>query len=718
MTVTDRNRDGADVLDAALLEAVRQTGASVGGIYLLSDSDQVLHLAVVYGIPLDLLASWNQVALAAPLPVADAVRDDRLVWVGTQEELVRCYPRAAVALPYRFALAATPLSGSDRCWGALMLVWPSSHPPRLTDRQRGHITSSGRRVARLLERAASSRDTRLPESFPEPRLVTLPPAGRPRTGRTAEDFAERLPGGCVSLDLDGRITFLTSGAVELLGLSADRLIGTLPWQSLPWLDDPVYEDHYRSAVISRESRSYLARRPPDRWLRFELHPDASGISVRITHAPTTAAQPTGQSEAAPPTDAARGGAGRLYQLMHLAAALTEAAGVADVVDLIADQIMPAFGAQGLMLTTVDGGRLRVIGSRGYPPAVVERLDGLPVDADLTPAGDVLAANMPQFFESAEDLAAAYPRAPALSGKQAWAFLPLNVAGQPDGCCVLSYARPRSFTADERAVLTSLGGLIAQALDRARLYDAKKDVAHGLQQALLPHRLPSVHGLDIGACYLPASYGMDIGGDFYDIICLDPTTCSAVIGDVQGHNVAAAALMGQVRTAVHAHSSAATSPGEVLVRTNRLLADLHADLLVSCLCVHFDITHCRADIASAGHPPPLLRHSDGRTDVLSVEPGPLLGVASDAAYPVTRVGFPPGALLALYTDGLVEQPGHDMAESMNVMACCLSEARDEDLDDLPGLMDTLVRTTRPGGSHADDIAILLLRAQTRNGSAAT
>lgn len=714
MTVTDADRDcdGADELDAAVLEAVRRTGASVGGVYLLSDTEPVLHLAVVCGMPPELLASWTQVALAAPLPVADAVRDHRLVWVGTQEELVRRYPRTAVVLPYRFALAATPLGGRDRCWGALLLVWPSSHPPGLTDRQRGHITSSGRRIAHVLEESATRHHAKVPVPVAEPRLVALPAAGHRDTGTAAQDFAERLPGGCVSLDLEGHVTFLTSGAEELLGADADRLLGTLPWQSLPWLDDPAYEDHYRNAVISREACSYLALRPPDRWIRFELHPDASGISVRVTPAAEAGTQAPGQADAAVAKAAARGGAGRLYQLMHLAAALTEAAGVRDVVDLIADQIMPAFGAQGLMLATVDGGRLRVIGSRGYPPAVLERLDGLPVDTGLTPAGDVVGANVPQFYDSPEDLVRSYPLAPATSDMQAWAFLPLNVAGQPAGCCVLAYARPRSFTADERAVLTSLAGLIAQALDRARLYDAKKDVAHGLQQVLLPHQLPAVDGLDIGARYLPASYGMDIGGDFYDIICPDPpTTCSAVIGDVQGHNVAAAALMGQVRTAVHAHSSAATPPDQVLVRTNRLLDDLHADLLVSCLCVRLDIPHGRAEIASAGHPPPLLRRADGSTDVLPVEPGPLLGVNPDAEYPVTGVDFQPGALLALYTDGLVEQPGHDMAESLDTMVRCLSEAGEKDLDDLHGLIDTVVRRTRPSGQHADDIALLLLRART-------
>ncbi|MEE4540504.1 SpoIIE family protein phosphatase [Streptomyces sp. V4-01] len=717
MTLSGAGPDAAEVLDGAVADAVRRTGASVGAIYLLSDAEPVLRLSVMCGIPPEFFAPWNRVALAAPVPVSDAVREDRLVWVGSQEDLVRRYPRTAVALPYRFALAATPIGGKDGCWGALLLLWPSAHPPLLTARQRGHITAGGRRVARLLEEHAARWTAGRPAGTPafaqRPRVVTLPAARRP-AGRAAEDFAERLPGGSVSLDLEGRVTFVTGGAAELLGLGADRLLGTLPWQSLPWLDDPAYEDHYRSAVISREPCSYLALRPPDRWLCFELHPDDSGISVRITRAPIAGA-PRERSPAPPsaPPSAGRvaGGAGRLYQVMHLAAALTETAGVEDVVDLIADQIMPAFGAQGLMLATVDGGRLHVVGSRGYEASVVERVEGLAVDTARTPAGQVLSAGVPLFFDSPQDMARTHPLAPAASDKQAWAFLPLIVSGHPTGCCVLSYALPRPFAADERAVLTSLAGLVAQALDRARLYDAQKNLAQGLQQVLLPHGLPAIEGLSVSARYLPASHGMDVGGDFYDVLYRGPSTCTAVIGDVQGHNVAAAALMGQVRTAVHAHSSAAATPGEVLDRTNRLLADIRAELLVSCLCVRFDLPHRRVAVAGAGHPPPLLRRPGGRTEVLPVDPGPLLGVTTDADYPVTSAAFSPGALLALYTDGLVEEPGRDFSDSLDMLARCLAEAAEEDLDDLDDLIDTLVRRSRPGGRHRDDIAVMLLRAGT-------
>lgn len=206
-------------------------------------------------------------------------------------------------------------------------------------------------------------------------------------------------------------------------------------------------------------------------------------------------------------------------------------------------------------------------------------------------------------------------------RHAWAFLPLLSSGHPIGCLLLAYNAPHPFTAAERSILTPLAGLIAQALDRARLYDAQHNLAHALQQTLLPHALPTVTGLDVAARYLPASHGMDIGGDFYDLIRLTDTTAAAVIGDVQGHDMTAAALMGQVRMAVHSHATAGAAPDQVLARTDRDLADLNASRFVSCLYAHLDLARHQVTLASAGHPPPLVRHPDNRTHPVDIRPGP-------------------------------------------------------------------------------------------------
>ncbi len=699
MTGTAEHADGSGGPDAAFTETVRRTGASIGALYLLSPDEQLLCLDALCGAPAHLAEPWSTVPVSAPAPVADAVREDRMVWVSSQEEMARSYPRTAVALPYPLALAAAPVTGVRR-WGVLLLMWPAGRPPYMTGRERSNIAASCHRLARALEEAAErGRPRRTPAAPCAVRGHRPPPAGQEVA---AADFAERLPGGSCALDLEGRFTYLSSGACELLGSDADRLLGTQPWQSLRWLDDPLYEDHYRAAVLSREPVSFTACRPPGHWLEFHLYPDASGISVRVvrtgTHTPAVPAPGRAAQSPAP----AR--AGQLYQVAHLAAALTEVVGVQDVVDLVADQVMPAFGAQGLVLSTADAGRLRITGHRGYTPQTIERLDGLPLDTRLTPAGQALADGVPAFFGDAEELRRLYPDAPVISDKQAWAFLPLITSGRPVGICVLSYDRPRRFRAEERAVMASLAGLIAQALDRARLYDTKHELAHGLQQALLPRALPAVAGLRVAARYLPATRGMDIGGDFYDLIRLGDTDAAAVIGDVQGHNVAAAALMGQVRTGVHAHTALGTSPGEVLSRTNDLLTDLGPDLFTSCLYARFDLARGRAVLAGAGHPPrccacPATPPAGGRHAGSAARRRPR------AEYPATEVGLVPGALLVFYTDGLVEAPGVDLDDAVAALAGHLAKADDRDLG---RLIDTLLSRTGGTGRRTDDIALLVLR----------
>jgi serine phosphatase RsbU (regulator of sigma subunit) len=327
--------------------------------------------------------------------------------------------------------------------------------------------------------------------------------------------------------------------------------------------------------------------------------------------------------------------------------------------------------------------------------------------EQTPGAHALTSGVPAFFDSRRQLEHLYPaQAATPDSMAAWAYLPLIASGRPVGTCVLAYADPHPFPADERAVLTSLSGLIAQALERARLYDAKHQLAHGLQAALLPHSLPSLPGIEAAARYLPATRGMEIGGDFYDLV---PTSgeAAAVIGDVQGHNVTAAGLMGQIRTAVRAYTTVGQSPGEVMRSTNRLLIDLGSELFASCIYLRLDPAHGRAVMARAGHPPPLLRKPDGNVRVLDLAGGPLLGIDVVAAYPTTDVVLAPGSLLVLYTDGLIESPGVDIEDALAGLAERLTEVGDRPLDELA---DSLVQHSGTAQQRVDDVALLLLRSR--------
>ncbi|WP_253208874.1 SpoIIE family protein phosphatase [Streptomyces niphimycinicus] len=702
MPATD---SGMEPLDALLCTAVREAGAATGLVYLLPPGGQVLRLAMMTGMPPKVAELWERLRFPASGPLADAVGERRLVWLASQAELARRYPRTALVWPYPVALAAAPITSGTIVWGGLALLWPSPRRPHLSAHDRAVIGSTCDRMGAFLRHAAADGHPRVPE---EPHVAAPPrvwTAG-PVQAQAAVDFADRLPEGCCALDVAGRITFLNATAAELVGGSVPELLGAPLWEALPWLDGPVFDDRYRAAVLGHRPTSFTVLRPPDRWLSFQLCPDASGVSVRVS--------PTDDTDDTAPIDRPGRGAdiatptrsGRLYDLMHLAGALTEAVGVQDVVELTADLVLPAFGAQGFVLSVAEGDRLRIVGERGYPPELLNRLDIPAFRDDTSPSVRAVTKGAPLFFASPHELNQLAPHIPRLTKRAAWAFLPLLASGHPVGCCVVSYDRPHDFTPDERAVLTSLAGLIAQALDRARLYDAEHQLAHGLQSGLLPASLPTVPGLEVAARYLPTARGMDIGGDFYDLIRCDATTVAAAIGDVQGHSVNAAALMGQVRTAVHA--TAGAHPGEVLARTNRLLTDLDPGLFTSCLYAHIDLAHHVAHLATAGHPPPLLRHPDGHTEVLHLPPGLLLGIDPGADYPATEIPLPPGAVLALYTDGLVESPGVDLDDATARLADQLAQGCGQPMDTLA---DALVHHDPHTDPHSDDIALLLLHPQS-------
>lgn len=699
-----RSPVGRPLLSLALASMMDEVHAHSGAVYLLSPDQPVLEMAVMAGLPRAFAAPWERVGLSAPIPVADAARERRLVWVGGEEEMARRYPRIAVVLPYPFALAAVPVATESTVYGAVFVTWPGSHPPELSDHEREHLTAACGRLAVRLQRAA---EHSIPP-HPETDLVASPLVGGMAGTLGAVEAARmvsRLPYGLVSLDLHGRVGFVNAAAAELLNVPVSRLLGTQLWASVPWLNDPVYEDRYRAALMSQHTTSFVALRPPGEWLSFRLYPSTTGLSVRITRSRAVSEM----NRAAPPPDGKPSRLVTMSQVLDLASALTEAVGVQDVVQLVADEIAPAVGSQALVVLGSRANRLRVLGHRGYPDAhVVERFDGMPL-TEPTPGTQVLKTGVPAFFETQEQLERLYPaRLMTPDGFAAWAYLPLIAQGRPVGTCVLSYAEPHPFPTEERAVMTSLAGLIAQALERALLYDAKHRLAHGLQEALLPHSLPSLPGVEAAARYVPATQGMDIGGDFYDLVRTQGMA-AAVIGDVQGHNVTAAGLMGQVRTAVRAYTAVGQAPEEVMRSTNRLLLDLGSELFASCLYLRLDPAHGRAVMSRAGHPPPLLRRPDGRVRVLDLAGGPLLGIDASAVYPTTEVALPPGSLLVLYTDGLVESPGTDFEEALADLGRRLTDAGDRPLDELA---DSLVRHRRlhtDGEERLDDIALLLLRA---------
>ncbi|MFH8365814.1 SpoIIE family protein phosphatase [Streptomyces sp. NPDC018031] len=560
------------------------------------------------------------------------------------------------------------------------------------------------------------RTVELPEEGPPP------PGGAGRrlvgvvvdavSGTTAAEAAERLPDGVFSLDQDGRVSYANRRCEQLLRCAREDLLGRYPWQVMTWLSDPAYEDRYRAAMLSQQATSFLVRHPVGEWLGFLLYPDVHGLTGRVVpssppprdRAAAETPVPETGAEISTPVAVTRPGA--LYHVVHMASVLTEAVTVREVCRAVADQLLPMFGGHELALYLVRDRRMYLAWESGYPEGFLDRFEGVGLDVRL-PGVEALTSGVPIFFESPEQLAGAYPGI-AMDRMRSWAFLPLIASGHPVGSCILGYDATHAFTSDERAALTALGGLVAQALERARLYDAEFTLARGLQDALLPHRLPPVRGLHAAARYLPGTQGMEIGGDWYDVI-ETAGGVALVIGDVEGHSVAAAAVMGQLRSAVNALATSDAGPAEVVGRTNSLLAHLDAGVCATCCYLELDPRTGRGLAVRAGHTSPMVRHPGGHTEVLDVEGGLMLGVDAHEDYPVTPVELPPGAVLSLYTDGLVEQPGQDIDEGVRTLRESLSRTPVDSLEDLA---DSVIQVARRTADRPDDMALLLARCAGR------
>ncbi|GAA2260604.1 diguanylate cyclase [Streptomyces ruber] len=547
----------------------------------------------------------------------------------------------------------------------------------------------------------------------------------PGPGPAAAAATDLLPDGVFAFDRLGLITYVNPRAAALLGRPREELVGRPLWEAVPWLDRPAYEDHLRGALLSPDPVTFHVRRPlgdgtagvplgPQRhggdWLTLSAHPGPDLVTCRLV--------PLGQvadTATVPPVDEARTTAGTaslapVYRPIALAIALSEAMTAQQVSEVVTRELLPAFGGRRLAIFLLHERHLYLAWESGFPKGFLARISGSPLDAPL-PGAHTLTTGRALFFESMEHLSAAYPGMQLESSLGSRVFLPLIASGRPVGTCIIGFDRPRRFTGEERTVLTALGGLIAQALERARRYETEAGLARGLQQVLLPHRLPAHPLVETAGRYLPGTQGIDVGGDWYDVVEAGDGL-ALVIGDVQGRGVQAAATMGQLRSAVRAFALGDHSPDEVMSSTNRLLIDLDPGQFATCCYVRLDPVSGTALATRAGHPQPLLRHPDGRTDVLGLPGGVVLGVDPDAYYPVTELRLGPGAVLALFTDGLVERPDADIDEGVEDLRAGLSRAGAPTGGPqggfLAALADTLTEDARRRTARPDDIALLLAR----------
>jgi PAS domain S-box-containing protein len=289
-------------------------------------------------------------------------------------------------------------------------------------------------------------------------------------------------------------------------------------------------------------------------------------------------------------------------------------------------------------------------------------------------------------------------------------VPLVARRRTLGAMAMVKADQRSeFTGEDVELARDLSRRAAMAMDNVRLYQQEHSVAETLQRSLLPE-LPTIPGITAAAQYLSASSGADVGGDFYDMLHLPDGSIGIAIGDVVGHDVAAAAAMGHLRGLLRACAWDAGDgdPGEILGRVDRLVQGLHVAPMATMLYGRAvrpagPGEPWRMQLANAGHPPLLLRHVDGTVEMLDGITGLLIGVDSSHTRASRWVSLPPGSTLVAYTDGLIERPGEDLDQGIASLMTRLSVAP---VDASP--VELCVHAVGPHPDRRDDVAVIAVR----------
>ncbi|CAM5638178.1 hypothetical protein SAVIM338S_06201 [Streptomyces avidinii] len=379
----------------------------------------------------------------------------------------------------------------------------------------------------------------------------------------------------------------------------------------------------------------------------------------------------------------------------------------DVLDVLARGDEPGMGLTG-------GAALRRLGKAPLSGSrVTDVLDplgrtlGFPAAAPYTQA---LAARqtylVARLDEQALAPAARQSARPAqLLGVGVHSFIMAPLVARDTVLGVATFYRTRPvgpFTAEDVTLAGELTARAALSIDNARLYHREHETAVILQRSMLPQHITPPPGLEVSHRYLPASDVNEVGGDWYDVLALAGGKAALLIGDVMGHGIAAAAVMGRLAASVRALARLDLPPVRLLRQLEAVLGDLADPMLATFLYVVCDPATGHCTVTRAGHPPPALVLPDGTVRLLDTPPGVPLGVGGISFTP-TEFTLPPGSLLVLYTDGLIEARGFDLDERLAELTRLLADPQRQ----LDHLCDSLITHLVPAAAD-DDVALLVAR----------
>ena len=525
------------------------------------------------------------------------------------------------------------------------------------------------------------------------------------------------------LDDDWRFSYMNPAGAALLGETVAGLVGRVIWEAYPETIDSPFELNYRRVARTGEPASFEAwYEPLQIWFQVDAFRTDGGLVV--TYDDVTERRRTEDDRAA--AVAAREEAGRHLMLLgDINLAMTSTLDTDEAVDRFAHLVVPLLADWCLVSVFDPDGTRRDVGRAHRDPAMAAAMHRY---ADLRVANNLATAPVPQLRrdhrpvimadfrpEHATAMVATPEAREALEPLRpaAVAAFPLIARGEVFGALTLVNGPERgAHTETELRTAEIASRRAALALDNARLSAANQQVAERLQLSLLSPPVQPDH-LELAVRYRPATQGVSIGGDWYDAFLQPDGDTVLVIGDVMGHDIEAAAAMGQVKTLVRGIAfDRLEEPAEVLRRVDHALVGLAVPAMATALVcrVEQDAADREQGIrrlrwASAGHPEPLVLRADGTVVDLTVPTGPPLGIGWLGDRVDGTAPLPDGSTLLLFTDGLFERRGLPLDEGRAQVRAVLSRSADLPLD---ALCDRLLAEMLGDGVE-DDVAVLAVRA---------
>jgi PAS domain S-box-containing protein len=522
---------------------------------------------------------------------------------------------------------------------------------------------------------------------------------------------DNSPDAFVSLDRDGIIRNWNIAAERMFGWPASEAVGK-PFRAL--VTPPEFRERHdarRLALIDSsdpvETQSYDAELQRRDGTRFPAEATVSKVEVQgevlvsgFIRDMTDRRRRQQEREALMREQAAREEAERVAELVSGMQLLVDAAlahrTLEDILSDLVTRVRGVLQADAASIHLVDDGRLELrAASDGSPGAP---FTGEDFAARVAEAREPLLVQDPGPEEVASVIG-----------------VPLLADGEVRGVVVTSAAPPRRFTADDLSILRLAADRVALAIDHARLYEREHNIAVTLQRSLLPEHMPQIPGLEVAWRYRPAADEAEVGGDWYDVLPVPGGGVGVVMCDVAGKGLAAASMVGRLRSALRAYALEGHSPARVLEQLNRLIwteaqesgltwTEAEESQMATLIYLVVDPDEDEVRWVNAGHPPPLLLDGEAHPQYLEGGGSVPLGVLPFPDFEEVAVPLHPGGTVVLYTDGLIERAGENIDRGLGRLAEAVRGAPTGTEE----LCDHVLAQLVPDGGTPDDVALLTLR----------